>query len=643
MRKAFHLFFLYILFSSNYSIAQECGVIPDSTGLKDFLRNESEWKRNQASLRTEDIYEVSKLPVKIHILLREDGTGGILPEEVDEALRRTNQIYFPSKIHFFVCGDINYVKSNYFYDFNKTLEDSLKKVAYVPNVINIYFANSITSGASTICGYAHFPNSKSLYKDAVFLSNNCTRNGSSLAHELGHYFNLYHTHESFLGKELVSGGNCGVSGDLLCDTPADPSLSSNNMTPQGCVYTGFEKDANGQVYLPNTFNLMSYSLKECRTKLTPSQYNRIRFTLDNYRTYLNCNSAVVLNPDFKTIENHTCGNSLDVQFVDVSTGKPNSWTWDFGDNTISSEPNPLHSYRSPGVYSVSLMTRNSNDSKTIIQSGLISVGSVSVPFFESFEKGNQSLGKFKKSDSFKNTISVGLYGAKDGANGLIMEGASKSSNPGFTTPDIATAFAENWNPHFKSKVELCVDARILNTLKLTFNLKQIYFLNNNYTNFRVTVNGVQVGKIFQPSGATSPWNTISVNLSSYVGKVIVIGLESSCKYTRAYADKEVGNANLIDNIQIDGVSIATAVDKKNEPINTVELYPNPFDNFTNLKFEGMNEAEGEVTVFDIAGRVLIKRKIHGGVLTIGENLESGVYYCLCSIGEESKVIKIVKK
>lgn len=46
----------------------------------------------------------------------------------------------------------------------------------------------------------------------------------------------------------------------------------------------------------------------------------------------------------------------DVQFFNLSsTSEPvDSWAWDFGDGNTSNEPNPLHTYASPGEYTVSL-------------------------------------------------------------------------------------------------------------------------------------------------------------------------------------------------------------------------------------------------------------------------------------------------
>jgi PKD repeat protein len=46
---------------------------------------------------------------------------------------------------------------------------------------------------------------------------------------------------------------------------------------------------------------------------------------------------------------------LITHFVDISTGNPTSWEWDFGDGSpISTERNPYHEYRTTGKFTVSL-------------------------------------------------------------------------------------------------------------------------------------------------------------------------------------------------------------------------------------------------------------------------------------------------
>ncbi len=54
-------------------------------------------------------------------------------------------------------------------------------------------------------------------------------------------------------------------------------------------------------------------------------------------------------------------SGLTIGFNDLSVGSPDSWYWDFGDNTFSTEQNPVHTYDQEGVYNVCL-TISSTDS-----------------------------------------------------------------------------------------------------------------------------------------------------------------------------------------------------------------------------------------------------------------------------------------
>ena len=65
------------------------------------------------------------------------------------------------------------------------------------------------------------------------------------------------------------------------------------------------------------------------------------------------------------------GNSVD--FEDLSSDGPSSWNWDFGDGNTSTVQNPIHTYNSPGTYSVSLISSNGTDVDTVVYTNLITV------------------------------------------------------------------------------------------------------------------------------------------------------------------------------------------------------------------------------------------------------------------------------
>lgn len=65
--------------------------------------------------------------------------------------------------------------------------------------------------------------------------------------------------------------------------------------------------------------------------------------------------------------------SLVVAFTDASSGKTNSWFWDFGDGTTSMERHPSHFYALPGTYTVALTVAGEGGSNTKTASSYISV------------------------------------------------------------------------------------------------------------------------------------------------------------------------------------------------------------------------------------------------------------------------------
>jgi len=239
--------------------------------------------------------QITSVPVVPHIIRRSDGTGGITATDVLKEIDSVNFFYANAGIQFFVCGNIEFIDDDQYYTFYSYDENSLGNSYDVPNVINIYFADRVYSGSSAVCGYSHFPPGA----DRIMMSDMCATNGSTLAHEIGHYFSLFHTHGNGGGltSELVNGSNCSATGDEICDTPADPTLQDFFNVDAQCNYTGGLSDALGAAYVPQTNNIMSYSRKQCRNLFTTQQYQRIAYSLTVDRTNLIC-SATGIASDF---------------------------------------------------------------------------------------------------------------------------------------------------------------------------------------------------------------------------------------------------------------------------------------------------------------------------------------------------------
>lgn len=226
------------------------------------------------------------IPIKIHIVIKETKQGnltnkcGLSQTDLLAGIEKTNDLFSNSSgIKFFMCGDIDYIYNNDFYDWKSTTLDSTMLKNDQPNVINVYFVSSINiQGKGGIQGYSY-----GVGKNRVLVKN-ATMPGGTLAHELGHALGLLHTHGNNsltcqqTTDELVNGSNCKTSGDGFCDTPADPNLGGicSSLVDPNCTYTGTLKDKNGQYYKPLTNNIMSYTRDECRKYFTVEQVQRMQ-------------------------------------------------------------------------------------------------------------------------------------------------------------------------------------------------------------------------------------------------------------------------------------------------------------------------------------------------------------------------------
>ena len=68
-----------------------------------------------------------------------------------------------------------------------------------------------------------------------------------------------------------------------------------------------------------------------------------------------------------------------VQFNDTSENSPTIWSWKFGDGGKSADQNPVHEFKEPGTYTVTLTAENSAGEDMVRKTDYITVVAVSVP------------------------------------------------------------------------------------------------------------------------------------------------------------------------------------------------------------------------------------------------------------------------
>jgi PKD repeat protein len=119
-----------------------------------------------------------------------------------------------------------------------------------------------------------------------------------------------------------------------------------------------------------------------------------------------------------------------VSFTDLSTNNPTSWSWTFegGTPSSSSERNPVVTYNTPGVYTVSLTATNSAGSSTNTKTGYITVTEYVISYCTS--RGNNA------SSEWINSVGLGTF---------VNNSASNGGYGDFTSPPISIISGESYS------------------------------------------------------------------------------------------------------------------------------------------------------------------------------------------------------
>ncbi|MGV3559977.1 GEVED domain-containing protein [Larkinella arboricola] len=207
-------------------------------------------KQYQATVKNKRVATVplTYIPLKVHLVRNNDGTGGAQVSSLMTALAGMNTQFLPAGIQFYLVGATpNLINNSSAYNLEWSTNQSFITTNRDPAAANLFVVNSLAINGISYGGFGG---------DNVILTIS-SLTPALLTHEFGHHFSLLHTFGN--GQELASGANCATAADLICDTPADPwDLPGGGNTDDGsCTYKGGLTDAEGRHYQPMMDNVMS--------------------------------------------------------------------------------------------------------------------------------------------------------------------------------------------------------------------------------------------------------------------------------------------------------------------------------------------------------------------------------------------------
>lgn len=250
-----------------------------------YMTNKKIAKTNPSSSRNATTY----VPIQFNIVTKSNGSGQIQLTDLMEQMCRLNEQYGKFDIKFFMQDEVKFFNSDIIYD-NHTATSAQFTMRTQRNreALNVWITNNATPNGGpsigTVLGYYD-----TQYDWIVMKKNQITAMNNTLAHELGHFFSLFHPHlgwdsENYsiedhgnpvkatapngTSTELQDRSNCETAGDMLCDTPPDYNFA---LTWNDCNFNVDIKDPNGDLVDPDETLIMSYFADECTSNFSPTQ------------------------------------------------------------------------------------------------------------------------------------------------------------------------------------------------------------------------------------------------------------------------------------------------------------------------------------------------------------------------------------
>jgi PKD repeat protein len=450
----------------------------------------------------------------------------------------------------------------------------------------------------------------------------------TLTHETAHWFNLEHT----WGYNNAPGVACGD--DDVSDTPITRGVTSCSLNENFCGVRA------------NVENYMDYSY--CGKMFTAGQVDRMRAaavsttggrnnlsTAENLATVGADGNVSLCKVDFTTSKNGLCAGES-IQFNDVSYNGIASRTWTFegGTPATSTNQDPIITYNTPGVYTVTLTASDGISTETETKTSYIHVfqAAETLPFFEGFE----GISNLDQSERWL------IYNAGENNEWSINNLASHSGSQSVRLENFDQS-AGNLDELSSTTIDLSnVSAQTGATLSFRFAHRKRSADNTEYL------------KVYFSNDCGEDWvlrktlvdNTLSnlIDTTSWVPEALDWKTVHVTNVTSAYwvdnfrfkfrFESDGGNNLYLDDINIyqgaPSDDIIAAGISEQEQLQNISLFPNPAEKEIALAFKSPAKQHVVVSICDVLGNVITNHAVEANegentLFLTTETLAGGIY------------------
>ncbi len=188
-----------------------------------------------------------------------------------------------------------------------------------------------------------------------------------------------------------------------------------------------------------------------------------------------------------------------------------------------------------------------NDTNSITY---VTSAGVTVPYINDFESGPASVNDFCLSNAAQGRVQYSTTAGNSSAGGVAFD-ATSSAGWDFGSDTITSSPFYIWSPSIsetqRANARLIVNTAGYNDLVLEFDTKLLFAFSDEYTNFRVKVNGTMITPHMRPNFQSTPYSQYRYMLTAFLpAPYLIIDFESSVAYDLMFN----GTGVTIDNVHI---------------------------------------------------------------------------------------------